>query len=272
MDSPDTDERQRVQKIIDELVKYGADINERSHAGLAPIHFAAIHGNAKMVRRLIDQGAKMSLKSKEGLSGLMYAAKYGHVYVMGEYLRAGGLKVLSDHDLDGRTPLHYCGMYGQTRAAMFLIRVGADKKIMDKNGASAGVLAAEAGFSGTAQEIFSFNRRPPRAGVVLDYLIEQHFPPERGVFGAFLDGLSAGLAAVGGAIMSAGHAMKDLFKGMIGRKATGNIRIEPEPEVTPASAGMKAMAGSFAVSLRGNGGTRHTKGADDVTAFEPIAD
>lgn len=43
----------------------------------------------------------------------------------------------------GRTALHYAGLFGQSRPAQFLLRVGASKKIRDKDGKLAAELATE---------------------------------------------------------------------------------------------------------------------------------
>lgn len=43
----------------------------------------------------------------------------------------------------GMTALHYAGMFGQTRTAKFLLRVGADKFAKDNEGRTAGRLAMD---------------------------------------------------------------------------------------------------------------------------------
>lgn len=43
----------------------------------------------------------------------------------------------------GLTALHYAGMFGQTRTAKFLLRVGADKFLRDNEGRTAGRLASD---------------------------------------------------------------------------------------------------------------------------------
>lgn len=220
------DERKNLQKIIDSMISAGVDINERSTAGFAPIHLAAIKGDSKVVRMLINNKADPRLKSKEGMSALMYAGKYGHVYVMAEYIKLAGLKSLEDTDLEGRNVLHYCGANGQTRAAMFLIRVGADKKTRDLLGDTPGSLAMAGGYFTTAQEILGFSRSPTRAKVALQYLVDVHYQPKT-LSDSILGSLSAGWAAMGSLVSDAGNAMKDMFSGMFGRKAKGDIRIQP---------------------------------------------
>jgi ankyrin repeat protein len=43
----------------------------------------------------------------------------------------------------GMTALHYAGMFGQTRTAKFLLRVGGDKFVKDDEGRTAGRLAMD---------------------------------------------------------------------------------------------------------------------------------
>jgi ankyrin repeat protein len=47
----------RAVRTIEKLLKYGADIEERSMNGMTPLHIAAMHGHTGAVQLLIDKGA-----------------------------------------------------------------------------------------------------------------------------------------------------------------------------------------------------------------------
>jgi len=88
-------------------------------------------------------------------------------------LLSGGPKYLEDTDDEGRTPLHYAAMFGQTRVAKFLIKIGADKKKIDIYKMQPGQLAQEYGYEVTAQLILSFARMPPKTEDQLQYIINE---------------------------------------------------------------------------------------------------
>lgn len=56
---------------------------------------------------------------------MMMAAKFGHVYVCADLLRHRA--DLHKVNRDGMNALHYACWFGQTRTAIFLMRIGADK-------------------------------------------------------------------------------------------------------------------------------------------------
>lgn len=84
---------------------------------------AASSDNCKMIMWLHSQNANLNLLSENAnLTPLMYAVMFGFISASATLIRCGA-------DLDavngkGQTALHICANYGQTRIAMFLLRVG----------------------------------------------------------------------------------------------------------------------------------------------------
>jgi ankyrin repeat protein len=153
------------------MMKFKCDIDVVNPLdGYAAIHIAAAVGSTRLVSWLIDHNCKVSLKSKERWTAMMYAVKYGHVYTVAEIVKRGGARYLDEADEEGRTPLHNAAMFGQTRVAKFLIKVGADKKKTDMNKMQPGQLAQEHGYENTAQLILSFARMPPKTEDQLQYI------------------------------------------------------------------------------------------------------
>jgi hypothetical protein len=140
----DTSDRKKLQKILDILLKYGARINSmKSKDTLAAIHIAVINDNVKMIDYLIKNKCNLNIltPNSELLTPLMIAAKYGHVHCIVRILEGG-------HDVNyknpqGFTALHISALHGQTRTALFLLRVGAIKAIQDNEKRTAAKLAEE---------------------------------------------------------------------------------------------------------------------------------
>jgi len=68
-------EQDRSTKILDLLLKRGADINERSSNGTTPLLFACREKSASLVSWLLQKGASATLITKEGVTTLMAAAQ-----------------------------------------------------------------------------------------------------------------------------------------------------------------------------------------------------
>jgi hypothetical protein len=140
----DSSDRKKLQKILDILLKYGARINSlKSKDTLAAIHITVIHDNVKMTDYLIKNKCNLNIltPNSELLTPLMIAAKYGHVHCIVRILEGG-------HDINyknpqGFTALHISALHGQTRTALFLLRIGAIKTIKDNESRTAAKLAEE---------------------------------------------------------------------------------------------------------------------------------
>src|ERR1041384_2409988 len=65
-------------KIVDLLIKSGADPNAREQGGYTPLHAAAQNGDIEMIRTLLYGGADLSLKSNDGKIPLDLAQEAGH--------------------------------------------------------------------------------------------------------------------------------------------------------------------------------------------------
>ena len=79
----------------------------------------------------------------------MFAAKFGHVQAVAHLARRGGFVNFTAEN--GNTALHYAAERGENRMCMFLMRIGADKKIKNKYGQLAGEFAAANNHRLTAQ-------------------------------------------------------------------------------------------------------------------------
>lgn len=178
--------------------------------GCGAVHLAAKAGNGRVLSWLKSWDADMNLLStNERMTAMMFAAKYGHVLCLAELIGLGVDFNLSARDIkplnslpsintspsknlanlaqsagfghftevakpvEGRTPLHYAAAFGQTRAAEFLLRVGANKKPLDDNGRNAAMLAMDHKFSATGQQISAYAVLQPPVSKQLEFLVMQ---------------------------------------------------------------------------------------------------
>jgi ankyrin repeat protein len=65
-------------KIVDLLLKHGADPNIRQGGGFTPLHAAAQNGDTEMIKLLLFNGADLRSKTEEGKTALDLACEQGH--------------------------------------------------------------------------------------------------------------------------------------------------------------------------------------------------
>lgn len=140
----DVPDRVKLQKLLDLLVKFEANINTmEGKEGLGAVHFAAAADNTKLLGWLIKNKAdlKVFTRNGENMTPLMLAAKYGNVYALAELIKNNVDPNMTNDQ--GMSALHYAAKFGQTRASLFLMRVGGDKKAQTIEGKTAAALAQE---------------------------------------------------------------------------------------------------------------------------------
>jgi ankyrin repeat protein len=78
----------RRNDVVKMLVKAGADVNARQHAGWVPLHSAAANGDRETVDLLIAHGANRSAVNDAGVSASGIARERGHE-ALADYLERG---------------------------------------------------------------------------------------------------------------------------------------------------------------------------------------
>src|SRR5215211_8913651 len=66
------------EKIVELLLKHGADPNIREQGGYTPLHAAAQNGDVEMIRTLLYGGADLALRSDDGKFPVNRALEAGH--------------------------------------------------------------------------------------------------------------------------------------------------------------------------------------------------
>ena len=130
-------EQDRSTKILDLLLKNGANVNERSSNGRTPLFFACREKSASLVSWLLQKGASATLATKKGATTLMAAAWAHQPPSVLKALLAKGVKI-NARDAAGETAIFYAADKGTMTQKLetidFLQKNGAKINEVSKNG------------------------------------------------------------------------------------------------------------------------------------------
>jgi len=134
---------------IRELIKAGADVNEKNSNGLSALMIAARTGNIDMIKVLIDAKADVNAKSNDGFTALMEASSYAQIDAV-KHLDAVKYLIEAKADVNAKTSDGYTALmfassdiYPDLVAA--LLQAGADVKAKNNAGKTALTLAIDSG-------------------------------------------------------------------------------------------------------------------------------
>ncbi len=130
-------------EVAQVLIKAGADVNENVGSGYAPLFYAIYNGKLEVAQVLIEAGADVNVKDKDGWGPLHLAALAGHTEVVKALIQAGAK--MEEKDKNGYTPLHLAIKNGTPEVSQVLIEAGADVNVKDKDGNTPLHLAAWGG-------------------------------------------------------------------------------------------------------------------------------
>jgi ankyrin repeat protein len=110
--------------MIDTLIKYGADINIKTHSGETPLHTAVYTQNVQLVKLLVGKSADINAKTNNGETPLHYAVKENNMELT--KLLIENKANLNIKEVSGETPLNYAVNKDNIELAKLLIKSGAD--------------------------------------------------------------------------------------------------------------------------------------------------
>lgn len=113
--------------LVVELLRSGADANERGEQTATPLHWAAYHGNGDLVRALLDAGARVNAALENGSTPLHLAAHRGHTEVVRLLLKRGADP--SARNREGATPIGWARRNGRTETVKLLASGKADSGV-----------------------------------------------------------------------------------------------------------------------------------------------
>ncbi|CAH1800050.1 unnamed protein product [Owenia fusiformis] len=91
-------------RMLYKLIKYGADVNTQSVAGLTCLMKATMDRNLEVVKMLILCGSDLNIQSAEGATALHHACDVSSPEIVDTLLMAGVDRNIQQHD--GKTALH----------------------------------------------------------------------------------------------------------------------------------------------------------------------
>ncbi|KAI6236692.1 hypothetical protein M3Y95_00184900 [Aphelenchoides besseyi] len=136
----------RVEAILNALLKSGTDVNCRDADDRTPLLWAASCGNTSAVQRLIEAGANKNAVDRDYLNALHCAANHGYDETIRLLLKRCNQKLADGKDKNGDTPLFYAATFGHYECARLLLEnANADPNHVDKRLRTAAHCAAAKG-------------------------------------------------------------------------------------------------------------------------------
>lgn len=105
-------------------IEDGVDVNAKAPDGTTALHWAAYHGNARLVERLVAAGADASAANEFGATPLAEAANVGNARVLATLLDGGA--AVDAQGPDGQTALMVVARSNNVDAAKVLLERGAN--------------------------------------------------------------------------------------------------------------------------------------------------
>ncbi|KAF5283923.1 hypothetical protein FQR65_LT13684 [Abscondita terminalis] len=124
------------EKIISEMLKFGADLNLRDVNGLTPLIRAIKGGNTKIALTLIEKGADPDLSDTFKNSPLMHAIKHGNEEIVKVLLKFDQIDV-TKYNRYGMTTLMQAARQGNKNIVSLLLDRRVPVNAVDQNGLSA---------------------------------------------------------------------------------------------------------------------------------------
>jgi len=131
-------ENSNSNKIIRHLIKLGANVNARDDLGSTPLMDAAYSENLDAINTLIECGADITAKDNSGRNAVIYACAFACDFkgLPGEHLNplfAKGIDI-NERDSDGQTAYYYVMRHYIPNPSLYMIEMGADTNIrLDNN-------------------------------------------------------------------------------------------------------------------------------------------
>ena len=117
-------------KVVEALLRNGADINSIGKNGTTALIFAADKGDIEIVKILLKYGAETNVKSVKGQVALIMAAGKGHVDIVEKLLESGANVNIKGYK--DTSALYQAALSGHVKVVEILLENGADHNIKIK--------------------------------------------------------------------------------------------------------------------------------------------
>ncbi|MFC1614759.1 ankyrin repeat domain-containing protein, partial [Gemmatimonadota bacterium] len=118
-------------EIVRKLLQASAEVNEKDYLDVAPLSSAIFVGNAEIVQDLLEAGAEVNERGFYNRTALMQAAFLGHIEIVQLLINAG--VEVNEKEGTGRTALMDAARQGHIEVVQLLINAGAE--VNEKEGA-----------------------------------------------------------------------------------------------------------------------------------------
>ena len=136
--------------ILEELLRYGSDVDALKRADWTPLMFACANGHLDCATVLIKHGASINRVNKDGWSAFHLACREGHVNVL-KYLLSVDFGTHLICSKNSRTPLHTGCMHGQANVCKLLTNLkNVDLRAKDSCGSTPALDSIRFNFIGIA--------------------------------------------------------------------------------------------------------------------------
>ncbi|OEJ15253.1 hypothetical protein BFL38_13180 [Brachyspira hampsonii] len=121
-------------RIVNALIRKGADVNASDEEGWSTFLYAAAFGNSSMLRNILLKNRNLiNSKTKDNVTPLHMAVVYDNIDNI-KYLVRNLKADINAQDDDGWTALYYAAANNKKEAYDLLLRLGADKNIANNEG------------------------------------------------------------------------------------------------------------------------------------------
>ncbi|KAJ5346723.1 hypothetical protein N7541_009205 [Penicillium brevicompactum] len=147
--------------ILEKLIEKGADASQPNHARQTCLHLASQAGNLEVIRKLVEEGYDIMLEDSDGRSPFNYAVSSVYLDTLYFMSRAcDSVLPVTWNSLDhfGKSPLHHhvASDLCSVEVVKFLIKLGCDVNLPDRDGKSALSLYMSSFHLSIQSEIFHF--------------------------------------------------------------------------------------------------------------------
>ncbi|KAL9133602.1 MAG: hypothetical protein Q9175_005214 [Cornicularia normoerica] len=148
-----------LENVVRNLLKFGASLEAAiTLHKLTPLHLAARHGQAEVVRVLLEKGARLAALDEKGLTPLHYASKYSYANVLSLLLDASA--DCNAVDIDNNTALGFACNNGNLMVVRMLLTKSECDMGSDRRGQLSPLSVASAkGFFSCAQFLLDKNAK-----------------------------------------------------------------------------------------------------------------
>ncbi|NOR65238.1 MAG: hypothetical protein GQ468_04405 [Candidatus Scalindua sp.] len=146
------------RKLVDILLKCGADINTTDEAGKTPLMLAAESGHKEIVECFLQKNAEIDIQDKQGHTALSLAAHVGKYEIIALLINAGSnIQIKSNY---GNTPLILATDAGHEEVVRQLIDEGGEIDAINKSGNNALIIAMKRSDKSMAKILLDNGAKP----------------------------------------------------------------------------------------------------------------